>query len=135
VEEARAPASLVAAGVLDPGVLDELSALGMGSAFEADFVGQCVADARVALSRMRRAGENEDWEELREQAHALKGIAGNLGLVQLAAQAGEVMKTHGFELARHWRQHAAMLVERLRSGEQALAARGTWRPARGEDAS
>ena len=135
IEEVRSPASLLAAGVLDPGVLDELSALGMGKSFESDFVGQCVADARVALARMRRAGESDEWEELREQAHALKGIAGNLGLVQVAAQAGELMKTNGFELARHWRQHVGMLGERLRSGEQALAARGTWHPARGEDAS
>jgi two-component system sensor histidine kinase RpfC len=135
LEEPRVPAMLVAAGVLDPHVLDELSALGMGSAFEADFVGQCVADARVALSRMRRAADNDEWDEVREQAHALKGIAGNLGLVQLASQAGELMKTNGFELARHWRHHAGTLADRLRSGEHALAARGTWQPARGEDAS
>ena len=72
---------------------------------------------------------------MREQAHALKGIAGNLGLVQVAALAGDVMKTNGFELARHWRQRVGMLADRLRSGEHALAARGTWQPARGEDAS
>lgn len=135
VEEPRTPATLVAAGVLDPHVLDELSALGMGPAFEADFVGQCVADARVALSRMRRAADNDEWDEVREQAHALKGIAGNLGLVQVAAQAGELMKSNGFEISRHWRQHVGMLTDRLRSGEHALAARGTWQPARGEDAS
>lgn len=135
VEEPRAPATLVATGVLDPQVLDELSALGMGGAFEADFVGQCVADARVALSRMRRAAEQEEWDEVHEQAHALKGIAGNLGLVQVAAFAGDLMKTDGFELARHWRQRVGMLADRLRSGEHALAARGTWQPARGEDAS
>ncbi|HWS79361.1 MAG TPA: ATP-binding protein, partial [Thermomonas sp.] len=135
LEETRHPVALLAAGVLDPEVLDELAALGMGRAFEAEFVGQCVADARVALARMRRAGEHDEWEELRDQAHALKGIAGNLGLVQLAAHAGEVMKTSGFELARHWRQHTNLMAERLRSGEQALAARGTWQPARGEDAS
>jgi len=135
IEDPRTPASLVAAGVLDPQVLDELSALGMGSAFEADFVGQCVADARVALSRMRRAAENDEWDEVREQAHALKGIAGNLGLVQVAALSGDLMKANGFELARHWRQRVGMLADRLRSGEHALAARGTWQPARGEDAS
>ena len=135
VEEPRTPTTLVAAGVLDPQVLDELSSLGMGRAFEADFVGQCVADARVALSRMRRAAENDEWDEVREQAHALKGIAGNLGLVQVAALSGDLMKTNGFELARHWRQRVGMLADRLRSGEHALAARGTWQPARGEDAS
>jgi two-component system sensor histidine kinase RpfC len=135
VEEPRMPPTLVAAGVLDPQVLDELSALGMGSVFEAEFVGQCVADARIAMSRMKRAAEQDEWDEVREQAHALKGIAGNLGLVQLAALAGDVMKSNGFELARHWRQRVGMLADRLRSGEHALAARGTWQPARGEDAS
>ena len=135
VEEPRTPPTLVASGVLDPQVLDELSALGMGNTFEAEFVGQCVADARVAMSRMRRAAEHDEWDEVREQAHALKGIAGNLGLVQVAGLAGDVMKTNGFELARHWRQRVGMLADRLRSGEHALAARGTWQPARGEDAS
>jgi len=133
-DDVRAMPALAPA-VLDPEVLDELAALGMGRAFEADFVGQCVSDARIALARMRRAGDDDDWEGMREQSHALKGIAGNLGLVQLAAHAGEVMKTNGFELARDWQQHAAILAERLRHGEQALAARGTWQPARGEDAS
>ena len=121
--------------ILDPEVLDELSALGMGSAFEAEFIGQCVADARMALARLRRAGENEDWDELREQAHALKGIAGNTGLIQLAAHAGDLMNTSGFELSREWRLHADALLDRLRCGEQVLAARGAWQPVRGEDAS
>ena len=135
IEEARHPAAQAGHPVLDPVVLDELSALGMGNAFEAEFVGQCVADARVALARMRRAGEQEDWVALHEQAHALKGIAGNLGLVQVVAHAGEVMKANGFDLARHWRQHLEILSDRLQSGEQALTARGRWQPARGEDAS
>ena len=135
VEETRATAAPADAGVLDPHVLDELAALGMGRTFETEFVGQCVGDARVALARMRRAGNEDDWEQLREQAHALKGIAGNLGLVQLAAHAGDLMRMNGFDLARQWGQHVDALVDRLRAGEQALAARGTWQPARGEDAS
>jgi two-component system sensor histidine kinase RpfC len=135
VEEARPSVPAAASGVLDPQVLDELAALGMGSAFEAEFVGQCVGDCRVAMARMRRAGDDDDWEQLREQAHALKGIAGNLGLVLVAAHAGELMRMNGFDLARQWRPHVDALAERLRMGEQALAARGTWQPARGEDAS
>ncbi|HXS31998.1 MAG TPA: Hpt domain-containing protein, partial [Steroidobacteraceae bacterium] len=104
-------------------------AIGMGAAFEADFVGQCVADARMVLARMRRAGEQQDWEQVHEQAHAMKGVAGNLGLVQLAAQAGQMMRMTGFELARDWRRHCDTLAERLRRGERALASRGNWRPA------
>ena len=116
--------------VLDPSVLDEFAAIGMGPAFEADFVGQCVADARMVLARMRRAGEDGDWDQVHEQAHAMKGVAGNLGLIQLAAHAGQMMRMTGFELAREWRRHCDTLAERLRRGERALASRGNWRPAR-----
>ena len=128
VEDAR-PAAPVNDEVLDSSVLDEFAAIGMGAAFEADFVGQCVADARMVLARMRRAGEDSDWEQVHEQAHAMKGVAGNLGLVQLAAHAGQMMRMTGFELAREWRRHCDTLAERLRRGERALASRGNWRPA------
>ena len=116
--------------VLDASVLDEFAAIGMGPAFEADFIGQCVADARMVLARMRRAGEQADWDQVHEQAHALKGVSGNLGLLQVATHAGQMMRMTGFELARDWRRHCDTLVERMRRGEQALAARGNWRPAR-----
>ena len=129
VEEPR-PAAAGNEDVLDASVLDEFAAIGMGPAFEADFVGQCVADARMVLARMRRAGEDADWDQVHEQAHAMKGVAGNLGLIQLAAHAGQMMRMTGFELAREWRRHCDTLAERLRRGEQALASRGKWRPAR-----
>lgn len=116
--------------VLDPSVLDEFASLGMGKAFEADFIGQCVTDARVALAKMQHAGEAEDWEALREQAHALKGIAGNLGLVQVARLSSLMMQMTGFELGRDWQRHLAILIQRLRHGEQALEARGGWQAAR-----
>ena len=129
VEEPR-PAAAGNEDVLDASVLDEFAAIGMGPAFEADFVGQCVADARMVLARMRRAGEDADWDQVHEQAHAMKGVAGNLCLIQLAAHAGQMMRMTGFELAREWRRHCDTLAERLRRGEQALASRGNWRPAR-----
>ncbi len=133
VEDARAQAAIPPTSeILDPAVLDEFASLGMGAEFEAEFVGQCVADARVAVQRLRIAAGASDWEQLREQAHALKGIAGNMGLVQLAAHSGMLMKMTGLELGRDWARHADTLAERLRAGEQALAARGRWQPAREE---
>ena len=116
--------------VLDPSVLEEFASLGMGKAFEADFIGQCVTDARVAVAKMQHAGEAGDWEALREQAHALKGIAGNLGLVQVARLSSLMMHMTGFELGRDWQRHVGTLGQRLRHGEQALEARGSWQPAR-----
>ena len=133
VEDARThPAIPPTSEILDPAVLDEFASLGMGAEFEAEFVGQCVADARVAVQRLRIAAGASDWEQLREQAHALKGIAGNMGLVQLAAHSGMLMKMTVLELGRDWARHADTLAERLRAGEQALAARGRWQPAREE---
>ena len=133
VEDARAHAAVQPSSeILDPSVLDEFASLGMGAEFEADFVGQCVADARVAVQRLRIAASASDWEQLREQAHALKGIAGNMGLIQLAAHSGMLMKMTGLELGRDWARHADTLADRLRAGEHALAARGRWQPAREE---
>lgn len=129
-EPARALLHASGEQVLDASVLDEFAALGMGKAFELEFVGQCMADARVALARMQSAGEAGDWDQYREQAHALKGVAGNLGLLQCASLSGALMRMTGFELARDWQRHSQALVQRLRQGEQALAARGSWTPAR-----
>ncbi|WP_240126157.1 ATP-binding protein [Thermomonas alba] len=116
--------------VLDPAALDEFAALGMGKAFELEFVSQCMTDARTALARMQAAGEAGDWDQFREQAHAMKGVAGNLGLLQCASLSGALMRMTEFELARDWQRHCLALRQRLQQGEQALAARGSWTPAR-----
>jgi len=108
----------------------ELPEAGWGPRCEADVAGQCVADARMVLASRRRAGEQGDWDQVHEQAHAMKGVAGNLGLIQLANHACQMMRMTGFELLRDWRRHCDTLAERLRRGELALASRGTWRPAR-----
>src|SRR5690606_16565076 len=73
-----------AEGPFDPGVLDELASLELGAEFEREFIGNCLADAAACLGAMRSAGEADDWERMREQAHALKGVAANTGLVGLA---------------------------------------------------
>lgn len=111
--------------VLDTSVLDELAALGMGKTFEADFIGQCIADAQVALARMRQAGMEVDWDRFRDHAHAMKGVAGNLGLVQCAELSGDLMRMAAFELERDWQRHCESLTQRLHDGEQVLQARGS----------
>ena len=118
--------------VLDATALDEFAALGMGKAFETEFIGQCVTDARMALVRMRQAIAANDWEQCREQAHALKGVASNLGLRQCTTLSSALMRMSGIELARDGQRHCDNLTEFLRRGEQALAARGSWVPAREE---
>lgn len=116
--------------MFDPGVLDELAALGMGDNFEREFIAQCLNDAGGCLLAMADAGEAAQWTRLREQAHALKGVASNLGLVLLAATSSELMRINDATLTREWRQRMEALHRHLSRGKTALDARARQRDSR-----
>ena len=109
--------------VLDPGVLDELQALGMGESFERQFIAQCLADARDCIVALTQSLERGDSAQMREHAHALKGVSSNLGLIKLAASSGEMMRLPDVQMTREWRQRVAGLTAALEGGRQALEAR------------
>jgi two-component system sensor histidine kinase RpfC len=110
--------------VFDAGVLEELSGLGMGEDFEREFIAQCLRDAESCLAMLAQSGEAEQWDALRDHAHALKGVASNLGLVRLAADSSEAMRLAAWQLSREWRQRVQGLRDRLAQGRAALDARG-----------
>lgn len=116
--------------VFDASVLDELAALGMGNGFEREFITQCLRDADGCINALSQAGERDDWTQLREHAHALKGVASNLGLIKLAAVSGELMRLPDWQLGKEWRQRLTALSERLSQGRTALATRERLREAR-----
>ncbi|MEH6418645.1 ATP-binding protein [Pseudomonas sp. CGJS7] len=116
--------------VLDSSILDELSALGMGEGFEREFVRQCLRDAEGCVTALGATGALGDWERTREHAHALKGVASNLGLVKLAAASGELMRLADQQMPREWQARVAGLGERLAQGRAALDARERTRHAR-----
>ncbi|MFA4578865.1 Hpt domain-containing protein, partial [Xanthomonas perforans] len=68
-------------------------------------------------------GTRSDWEQLRESAHALRGVASNLGLAQLAGSGGELMRMADWQLQAEWRQRLSALRDQLQTGKDALAAR------------
>ncbi|MFL6592336.1 MAG: ATP-binding protein [Luteimonas sp.] len=109
--------------VFDSTVLDELSALGLGNNFEREFIAQCMRDADGCIEALTDAGRLSDWEAMREQAHALKGVAGNLGLVKLASVAGELMRLAERQVAEEWPTRLRGLGERLAEGRKILDAR------------
>jgi two-component system sensor histidine kinase RpfC len=109
--------------VFDPTVLDELSALGLGNNFEREFIAQCMRDADACIDALTHGGRTDDWDTVREQAHALKGVAGNLGLVKLAAVAGELMRLAERQVAEEWPSRIRGLGERLAEGRKILDAR------------
>ncbi len=110
--------------VFDSSVLDELSALGMGKEFEREFIAQCLHDAETCLRILADAGSKADWDRVRDQAHALKGVAGNLGLGKLAAESGELMRMVEREVANEWPTRLRELAVRLAEGRAALDMRG-----------
>jgi len=110
-------------GELDASILDELAALGMGDGFEREFITQCLRDAEGCIGATAHAGERGDWTQLREQAHALRGVASNLGLIKLSAISGELMQLPDWQLSAQWRQRTARLHDHLGQGRAALDAR------------
>lgn len=123
-----APARAGAPGgdaTFDPTVLEELDSLGLGEGFQREFIAQCLRDADQCMANLAEACERRDWEQAREQAHALKGVAGSIGLIKLAALGGEMMRMPDWQLGRDWRNRLAELRERLAHGREALAARET----------
>ncbi|HEY5804447.1 MAG TPA: ATP-binding protein [Lysobacter sp.] len=119
-------------GTFDSSVLDELGALGMGAGFEREFIAQCLRDADGCMVGLRQAGEQADWDRARDHAHALKGVASNLGLNKLAAVSGEIMRLPDWQLAREWQARLDGLGERMAQGRAALDTRERQRAARGE---
>ncbi|MET0290259.1 MAG: ATP-binding protein [Pseudoxanthomonas sp.] len=118
------PAVMLSANeVLDPSVLDELDALGMGENFEREFISQCLNDADGCIGGISRAMQNSDLERVREHAHALKGVASNLGLVQLSDSSSELMRLSEWQLKQEWKQRLAVINSQLVDGRAALELR------------
>jgi two-component system sensor histidine kinase RpfC len=119
-EPKRAPTSarpeVNDAPVLDESVLGELAELKMGEQFVRLFVEQCLADAVNCLSEAEAAGAFSRWDAVKDQCHALKGVASNTGAVRLAALASHSMGLPPWRLAREWH----LCIESLRQ-ELAIA--------------
>ncbi|MBN8728625.1 MAG: response regulator [Xanthomonadales bacterium] len=99
-----APGPLAASDIISRDVLDELAELGLGADFVELFTGECLRDAAKALAAVEQAGGDSRWEAVRQQCHALKGVAGNLGAVRLAEAASEAMRLPDWQLSREWRR-------------------------------
>ena len=125
------PSSVLMAGnILDPAVLEDLSAMGMGNAFEQEYIGQCLRDTSACLSSIGNAGNADDLQALRDHAHALKGVASSLGLVRLTNSSSELMRLTDLQLRREWKARLNALWEQHAEGRRALVARGHTDPAR-----
>ena len=107
---------------VDWSVIEELRDLGMGSDFEVEFLGQCRDDANRCLAKLKEACNAGDWNTMRDHAHAMKGVVGNMGLVRTAKACDGIMKTHDWQLARDWRVKFNEIAELLKKGVDVLRA-------------
>jgi two-component system sensor histidine kinase RpfC len=116
-------AERIDASVFDPAVLDELASIGTGGSFERRFTAECLADAERGIGLLADCASRSDWAQIREHALAIKGVAGGVGLVRLAATAGEMTRMPDWQLAGEWRSRVSTLRERLAQGRELLATR------------
>ncbi|WP_119718186.1 ATP-binding protein [Cognatilysobacter tabacisoli] len=76
------------------GVLQELASMQLGDAFLRQFVEQCLRDMTRCMGMIQQAAQDNDGEALHEAAHAMRGVAGNLGAAALAERCQQLMR-HG----------------------------------------
>ncbi|ALN62709.1 sensory/regulatory protein rpfC [Lysobacter antibioticus] len=104
VDSQRMPAvraiSDVSRPLTNPAVLAELAEMGLGDQFLRDFVEQCLKDAQSCQTDLEAAAAVARWDELREIAHAYKGVSENLGAHSIAERCSQVMRASDDVLVR-----------------------------------
>lgn len=89
-------------GSFRPEVLRELAAMNLGEEFLNHFVEQCLQDAERCLTSIEQACAANDWDLVRESAHAMKGISENLGADIVSTICSQIMRANSIELSRDW---------------------------------
>ncbi|MEO7326126.1 MAG: ATP-binding protein [Dokdonella sp.] len=129
--EQRAPADQKTPGVrfgstvdceakISHSVLEELAELHLGSNFVALFVDECLRDASKIVDALESSGAGAQWDRFRDECHALKGVAGNMGAVGIVTVASDAMKLGNWQLAREWPSRVRQCREQLEIGRVAL---------------
>ncbi|MCX7043605.1 MAG: response regulator [Gammaproteobacteria bacterium] len=107
-------------------VLEELAGMQLGDAFLREFVEQCIKDANACLVQLRGQSSLRAWADCRETAHALKGIAENLGAQMVSERCQQIMRANDEMLARELGRQlgeleAHLLVVAEQARRQAIA--------------
>jgi len=113
------PVSDIARPSINPAVLEELAGMQLGEAFLREFVEQCIKDAGECLAELRREANGKLCSDARETAHALKGIAENLGAQLVAERCQQIMRASDEALAKELpRLQAELSAQMLVVAEQ-----------------
>lgn len=108
------------ADVISRQVIEELDELQLGDDFLMLFIDECMRDAVKCIGELEKSAAAEQWDPFRDQCHALKGVASNMGAIRLAAVASDAMRLGNWELSREWRAKIRGMREQLESARSAL---------------
>ncbi len=132
--QARQPVEASRPSMSSP-VLEELAGMQLGDSFLCEFVEQCIKDADACLVQLRSQSAVRAWADCRETAHALKGIADNLGAQMMSERCQQIMRASdealGKELGRQLgdlKTQLLVVAEQARRQAIALGQPGTASP-------
>lgn len=80
-------------------VLQELALMNFDHDFLENFVEQCLRDIGKILPQLRKAAGDGDWDAMRDTAHAMRGVAENIGATPLIERCRKIMKLGSTQLA------------------------------------
>jgi two-component system sensor histidine kinase RpfC len=109
------------AGEFDRSVLDGLRSLSQDPAFLEGLISHFSTDSKALLEQMARAIEHDDINGFKFSAHALKGLAANLGLQRLFSLAREVESIPSHDYPERARERHAEMVAATARAEGFLA--------------
>lgn len=105
---------------IDGRALKDLASLG-GDDFVREIATQFVADAAGVLNRLNQAVGEMDVESFRDQAHALRSCAANVGAQAIYKICLDLRAIEAKELAVEGAEHVRMLEQRFDEARSALA--------------
>jgi two-component system sensor histidine kinase RpfC len=106
----------------NPEALEQLREPGLGNVFLEGFVTQSRADLDAQVFLLRRAIAGEDWRRWRELCHAVKGLAGALGLERASKLAHDAMMLEPKVLAADAASLERRLLAEVKAGYDELGA-------------
>ncbi|MCU7936821.1 MAG: response regulator [Candidatus Thiodiazotropha sp. (ex Dulcina madagascariensis)] len=100
--------------------LDALTRLSTREGFFEELVNNFLADIYACIERMEIATEQLDINQIIDDAHAIKGVAGNIGATILFDKAAKLNRASSEEIRRHGRKHLNEIEEIIDETKAAL---------------
>ena len=110
--------------IISRAMLEELAELQLSDGFISLFIDECLRDALKTIGELEKSGKTANWDLFRDQCHALKGVASNMGALRLTNAASATMKLANWQMPREWRVRIVMLREQLEAARAALKPEG-----------